>query len=931
MSKIRPTDISLETAADGSVLLIDGGKPKWMPFTGGGGGSGAPATSAPTIVQSAFGAKTGTGGVTVTLPAAPIPGNILLVIWNGAGGNIPVPPSGYSIIGFNGNVDSLIASTSEPRGFGSLYQGAFAAIRRVVSGDTASLTFATGSDRNNVALIEITDADCFDFRIGAVQASGANFVGVRQRSIQSQTLGLAIIEHDGTAAPTVTASGYTALAGTAWQPGGGANHVAQLYSVAPDAGDAIGSFSANPTYPAIWWIEIAKLEDGATIPGGGGGDASYPDFTNNAGKLLAVNSGETGVEWVASAPSELRTSTIGPRKFWRLAIADVQSDKTYASIANLEFRTVAGTPQLATGGRAISIGDYNNATDLRTANAFDGDPSTRWAAYGFPTPAFSFPLGERWIGYEFASPIKVTEVMIQAPANVVAETPTLFSIQFSDDGVEWTTAAHFRESAWSAGESRLFAIPSYYSGLGGSGATALADLTDVDLSTPPTNGQTLIWDAATSKFIPGSAGSDGGGVGVPGGGGSSGAATGSSWVVVANGTGSSQTIQLPIGGVTNTSLLVFVNGIRWGSTEYAVNDDELVITTRLNDNIAAFFAGSTTNYAYGGARVTMNATSNLSTINTWTPIAWTTEQRDTDTFWISSAPTRLTIPAGVTKVRVSAGIQVDASDAVENNGLTFFKNGSSAFAGNVNFNFGSSGLTNPGATGSTDVIDVVAGDYFTFNYYASGTFSIAATSWFAIEVIERNSAATGVSLPLKSILDVSAAAPANGDSLVWNSTTQRWTAQPASNTATGLNAPFKGAMAMMTANRSTTGSANVVWDGTDYDTDGFWSAAAPSRLTIPAGKGIKKVRITAALTPSDSSLSSDHFIAFAKNGSRAFRGSSYTGGQVGNAGAGLSTSSPVIAVTAGDYFEVYYSSSDTARLWGADYCHFSIEVVEVQV
>jgi hypothetical protein len=135
-------------------------------------------------------------------------------------------------------------------------------------------------------------------------------------------------------------------------------------------------------------------------------------------------------------------------------------------------------------------------------------------------------------------------------------------------------------------------------------------------------------------------------------------------------------------------------------------------------------------------------------------------------------------------------------------------------------------------------------------------------------------------------------------------------------------------MAMMTADKASSGNANVVWDGTDYDTDGFWSAASPSRLTIPAGKGIKKIRLSLNLTPADSSLSGSHFVQFGKNGGGSFRGCSITGGTVGDGSVGLAVTGPVIAVSDGDYFEAYYSSSDAARTWQAARCYFSIEVVE---
>lgn len=48
--------------------------------------------------------------------------------------------------------------------------------------------------------------------------------------------------------------------------------------------------------------QVQELPSGDSIPGAGG-SASYPDFTNNSGKVLAVNSTEDDVEWVAPSGS----------------------------------------------------------------------------------------------------------------------------------------------------------------------------------------------------------------------------------------------------------------------------------------------------------------------------------------------------------------------------------------------------------------------------------------------------------------------------------------------------------------------------------------------------------------------------------------------------------------------------------------------------
>jgi len=54
---------------------------------------------------------------------------------------------------------------------------------------------------------------------------------------------------------------------------------------------------------------------------------------------------------------------------------------------------------------------------------------------------------------------------------------------------------------------------------GGGGATALGDLTDVDLTTtPPTDGQALVYDLANAEWVPGSVAAGSGGLAYWGGG-----------------------------------------------------------------------------------------------------------------------------------------------------------------------------------------------------------------------------------------------------------------------------------------------------------------------------------------------------------------------------------------------------------------------------
>lgn len=338
---------------------------------------------------------------------------------------------------------------------------------------------------------------------------------------------------------------------------------------------------------------------------------------------------------------------------------------------------------------------------------------------------------------------------------------------------------------------------------------------------------------------------------------------------------------------------------------------------------------------FAGARVGRSATTNFSTTGAWTPIQWNVEHRDTSNLWDVGAPSRFTIPAGVTKIRLMAGFQIDAADQADNNQFTFRKNGSDFPSGRVIWSFGGGGYTNPGCFGVSDVIDVVPGDYFECVYFISASLSVTSSAFFAIELVERGATNAGLNLNLDEVLDVDAAAPADGDCLIFNSTTGKW--EPGVPTVsidegTDYNRPFRGALAYFNANKS---SATLpyfpAWDATEYDTDGFWSAANPSRLTIPAG--IKKVRLSALLHPEGTGFTADNerlVWDIYKNGA-VFRGSGQSGSRMGYYNVGITIQTAVINVVPGDYFEVRFNSGTAAtKTYSAQRSYFSLEVVETE-
>lgn len=131
--------------------------------------------------------------------------------------------------------------------------------------------------------------------------------------------------------------------------------------------------------------------------------------------------------------------------YWRLNIAGVDGGSSL-TIAEVEMRTTVGGANAATGGTA-------SAESGTPANAFDGSTATVW----------TLAVGNSgWLQYHFASPVDIVEHAITAPSASMTNTPNRWSIQYSDDGLNWTSAAQVAsQSSWGASEQRVFTHSSY--------------------------------------------------------------------------------------------------------------------------------------------------------------------------------------------------------------------------------------------------------------------------------------------------------------------------------------------------------------------------------------------------------------------------------------------------------------------------------------
>ena len=157
---------------------------------------------------------------------------------------------------------------------------------------------------------------------------------------------------------------------------------------------------------------------------------------------------------------------------------------------------------------------------------------------------------------------------------------------------------------------------------------------------------------------------------------------------------------------------------------------------------AAWETPAASSSSFRGALVTRSGTFSASNSGDNVITAWDQETYDTDGFHDNSTNNgRLTIPTGVSKVIVSAGIRYTDTSTTGRRILMLTKDGSTSFAGNP-------AQSIPAASGSlsmyihvvSPVLEVSAGQYFEVNFYQNSgstlTVAAASQSWFAVEVVE---------------------------------------------------------------------------------------------------------------------------------------------------------------------------------------------------
>ena len=141
---------------------------------------------------------------------------------------------------------------------------------------------------------------------------------------------------------------------------------------------------------------------------------------------------------------------------------------------------------------------------------------------------------------------------------------------------------------------------------------------------------------------------------------------------------------------------------------------------------------------FKGALVVKSGTQSIANA-TNVDVTWQTVIYDTDAFFSGGSPTKLTVPAGVTRVRLSGVVDWSATGVQNKRAVQILKNDAvfDGFGQNTRIDSGTASDEQRQGVVSA-IVDVDEGDFFEINVRqtSGGGKNVEVNSWFAIEVVE---------------------------------------------------------------------------------------------------------------------------------------------------------------------------------------------------
>ena len=138
-------------------------------------------------------------------------------------------------------------------------------------------------------------------------------------------------------------------------------------------------------------------------------------------------------------------------RYWRLSISAQNGDADYACLGEIQLRPVAGGATATTPQTPVSS-SIDSYAGHPLSNLVDGNLSTLWASAS--TPAFPYTLT-----LDLGTPTAINEVAICPQPTVIARAPSLFTVQGSLDGINFTNVKEFvHVTNWVDRQLRTFAL-----------------------------------------------------------------------------------------------------------------------------------------------------------------------------------------------------------------------------------------------------------------------------------------------------------------------------------------------------------------------------------------------------------------------------------------------------------------------------------------
>lgn len=154
------------------------------------------------------------------------------------------------------------------------------------------------------------------------------------------------------------------------------------------------------------------------------------------------------------------------------------------------------------------------------------------------------------------------------------------------------------------------------------------------------------------------------------------------------------------------------------------------------DDFSDQFNDYVSDNAFKGVMLTLSGGKTVET-STWTTVTWNNAEYNLSNFWSSSSrPTRITIPKGVKKVRLSTNTLWD-SNSDGSRRIRMRKNGE--YTTGLSYISYPAGGTSP-VGGTSSVVNVFEGDYFEMEVYQSSGSDRELRedpyTWFSLEVVD---------------------------------------------------------------------------------------------------------------------------------------------------------------------------------------------------